>query len=285
MAKCRLFCLLARSSRRAVIFRRGPSQKVLMVAWTRGHARVSDRFEEGQWLNGRLYERRCDLSPSGEHLLYFAAQWRKPMRSWTAISKVPYFTALALLPKGDTYGGGGLFQGPRAVALSHPYSSPYTGPTLAPGFSLPRGFEVASLGLNSDAGEDFPLYGMRLEREGWSFTNSGRRFPWVLHKSQPTGRLVLEQRIVGVNERRGAGDWWMVEYALQLHDERVFELGRCDWADWDDCGDLLYARDGVLYRLRRRYLGAPDEAHAKTLIDLRDRGFETIAAPAHAKRW
>jgi hypothetical protein len=58
----RLHVLLARRSGRGVVLRRGPSERVALVAWD------TDRhgFELGQWFHGRIYERRCDLSPSGE---------------------------------------------------------------------------------------------------------------------------------------------------------------------------------------------------------------------------
>src|SRR5262249_25498999 len=52
-------------------------------------------------VQGRIYERRCDLTPAGDRLVYFAASFRQPLHSWTAISRPPYLTALALWPKGD----------------------------------------------------------------------------------------------------------------------------------------------------------------------------------------
>ena len=159
--KCRLFVILARSAANAVILRRGPSRAVELVRWDLSR----DRFEEGQWLRGRVYERRCDLSPSGEYLLYFAAKWGTPMDTWSAVSRPPYFTALALWPKGDAWGGGGMFERERRVVLNHPYGDP--DPKLAPGFRLPKRFEVRELGLRGRGGEDFPLHGMRLRRDGW----------------------------------------------------------------------------------------------------------------------
>ena len=69
----RLYAILARESHRAVVFRRGPSKQVLLVSWNTD----TDAFTEGQWLKGRIYERRCDLSPDGELLLYFAANWKE----------------------------------------------------------------------------------------------------------------------------------------------------------------------------------------------------------------
>ena len=99
----RLSVLLAQASDVAVILRRGPSKQVLMIRW----ARDTDRFYLGQWFKGRVYECRCDLSPDGEQLIYFAANQREPHFSWTAVSRPPYFTALAYWPKGDCWGGGG----------------------------------------------------------------------------------------------------------------------------------------------------------------------------------
>src|SRR5688572_31305259 len=47
------------------------------------------------------------LSPDGEHLIYFAANYAEhhPLQTWTAVSRPPYFTALALRQKGNAWGG------------------------------------------------------------------------------------------------------------------------------------------------------------------------------------
>ena len=98
-----MFVLLARKAPVAVVFRRGPSKHVLLVRWNLS----DDSFEAGQWLKGRVYERRCDVSEDGERLIYFAANYRArdAQRTWTAVSRPPDFTALALWPKGDAWGG------------------------------------------------------------------------------------------------------------------------------------------------------------------------------------
>ena len=101
----RIYVLLARDAPKAVVFRRGPSNHVLLIKWDL----AEDSFEVGQWLKGRIYERRCDLSPDGELLVYFAADFRRSIGSWSAVSRPPFFTALALWPKGNCWGGGGLF--------------------------------------------------------------------------------------------------------------------------------------------------------------------------------
>ena len=42
-----------------------------MIGWNLN----TDEFTLGQWLYGRIYEYRCDLSPDGRYLLYFAARY------------------------------------------------------------------------------------------------------------------------------------------------------------------------------------------------------------------
>ncbi|EGF90901.1 hypothetical protein ABI_23130 [Asticcacaulis biprosthecium C19] len=91
----RLFAIIARQTRKAVVFRRGPSRTVLLLTWDL----ESDTLTAGQWFKGRIYERRCDLSPDGELLCYFAAKHHGRPGTWTAISRPPYLKALALWEK------------------------------------------------------------------------------------------------------------------------------------------------------------------------------------------
>src|SRR4051794_10940713 len=94
----RIHVLLARNAPLGVVIRRGPSNQVCSLLWDRR----SDQFQVGQWLKGRIYERRSDLSPDGKHLIYFAmnGRWTSEAKgAWTAISKAPYLKALALFPK------------------------------------------------------------------------------------------------------------------------------------------------------------------------------------------
>lgn len=67
----RLHAILARRGSNAVVFRRGPSDKAAVIGWDRSN----DTFTLGQWLRGRIYPLRCDLSPSGKYLIYFAAKY------------------------------------------------------------------------------------------------------------------------------------------------------------------------------------------------------------------
>ena len=67
----RIHAVIARERCRAVVFRRGPSNKVAVIGWDLN----TDEFTIGQWFYGRIYEYRCDLSPDGQYLLYFAAKY------------------------------------------------------------------------------------------------------------------------------------------------------------------------------------------------------------------
>src|SRR2546430_12168249 len=42
----RLYAILARNAARAILFRRGPSKRVLLILWNM----ENDTFDEGQWL-------------------------------------------------------------------------------------------------------------------------------------------------------------------------------------------------------------------------------------------
>ncbi|HEX6639267.1 MAG TPA: hypothetical protein VF033_16550 [Steroidobacteraceae bacterium] len=76
----RIFGISARAATRVVLIRRGPSKRVLLLTWDT----VRHEFLAGQWFKGRIYEERCDLSPSGEKFIYLAANQKGPLYSWTA---------------------------------------------------------------------------------------------------------------------------------------------------------------------------------------------------------
>jgi hypothetical protein len=282
----RIYAILAQKSPLAAVFRRGPSKQVALLRWNTD----THEFEFGQWFKGRIYERRCDLSPSGEKLIYFAAKYREPLRTWTAISRPPYFTALALWPKGDAWGGGGLFENERTILLNHRADERQ----LADGFRLPKGLTVKPFGNHPGRGEDDPIWSSRLARDGWVLQDAGawhenRRGaelsfeyerPQIWNKAR--GHWAIELRLLGVHERDGP--WYVLEHKVINSDrETVLQLGRSDWADWSHSGDVLFARDGRLYCITvsgRHGLGKPMK-----LIDLRGYRFEPVESQPAASLW
>lgn len=289
-SQVRLYAIIARSSPWAVAFRRGPSKQVQLIRWNT----ETDELVHGQWFKGRIYERRCDLSPDGQLLIYFAAKNKKPMYSWTAVSRPPYLTALALWPNGAAWGGGGMFASSTQIELNH-------GPgqaVLAPELSLPRALRVRPFGGQPGWGEDDPVWSMRLERDGWRQTafptktkdDFGAKVwiefspPITWEKKNPKNpkQYSLELEILGIKER--GGPWWITEHSIFAKDD-VINLGRSDWADWSHSGDLLYARDGRLFRLRCKGGHLLDMEESEEVADFRTSKFEPMEAPPEARKW
>lgn len=199
----RIYGFVARDARKAVLLRRGPSKQVRLLAWDL----ETDRIKPGQWLKGRIYERRCDLSPDGSLFAYFAAKHRGPVAAWTAVCRPPMLTALTFFPKDDCWGGGGLFTNERSLSLNHimaahhdvlPEKKRTKGrktpkymkiPGLRPwevigdeGVPFTRGLSgtarntlnlrISPLGEHSGRGEDNPIEDMRLRRDGWTIAET-----------------------------------------------------------------------------------------------------------------
>lgn len=303
----RIYALIAREGRRAVIIRRGPSKTARLLTWNL----KSDRIVPGQWLKKRVYERRSDLSPDGRKLIYFAADWRAPYGTFTAISTPPYFSALALWPKGDAWGGGGHFRDADTVLLNH-RPERYQGCeefTLADGFQLPPRIKIEPLGTGSGWGEDDPVRFWRMQRDGWQLVQEGSHARWQGFG----GRFAFERRRpeiveIPLRDRRGRiayavrmtlpayGDRhgrWNVELASIVcprwhgRPDILRDLGRVDWVDLDHNGDVLWAWDGLIWRLK---LNSADPASdidraPKLVADLNGMAFEAMETPAKAMRW
>lgn len=289
----RLYAILAREARTGVIFRRGPSKQVQLIRWDLR----DDSFEHGQWLMGRIYERRCDLSPSGRLLVYFAATNRAPYGSWTAISKPPFFTALALWPKGNAWGGGGVFEDEDTLLLNH--SLEWDNVELADGFRLKPGMQIKPCGERSGRGEDKPINGMMRERDGWRSVEGGEghfgdlnattlyRFskPQIMEKLGPNGRR-LQMILYAVGRRNEA--WYDIDHRVIDRDGAVLvDLAESSWADWDG-GDLVFARHGCLYRMSKsRFRDYPDKGEEAfhCLHDFSNARFQAVAATRDAMQY
>jgi len=125
----------------------------------------NDHFEKGQWFKGRIYERYCDLSPSGRYLVYWAGNQKAPYYHWTAVSRPPYLTAISLWPNNGSVGGG-LFESENHLMLT------YLSKRKAQGTPLPNGFKIEAW-----TGDYLAPLGhvmeSRLVREGWKQTQQG----------------------------------------------------------------------------------------------------------------
>ena len=269
----RLHALLARDSRAAVIIRRGPSRKVAIIGWDR----EKDTFQMGQWLNGRIYERRCDLSPDGRHLVYFAmnGRWQSEvLGSWTAVSKAPYLKALSLWPKGDCWNGGGLFISNDKFWLNEGLCGHKT-MHEAPGLK----HQSKSPWPGSYGGECPGVYYVRLQRDGWKLVDNkpdgaGGRIThftkrindyWSLHKyahetiNHPVGRSCYFDEHSLYNEKT----------------QDVIAHPDWEWAEVDG-SRMVWAAVGALFTgcLERKGM-----TRVKQLFDFNGMKYERIQAP------
>lgn len=240
----------------------------------------------GQWLNGRVYERRCDLSPNGEYLVYFAANYKPPYGTWTAISRPPYFTALALWPKGDAWGGGGLFDSNgKGITLNHRPSEMKMGE----GFKLPADFRVRPLGERSGWGEDDPILSYRLKRDGWKRIQNGKwkenrhgsaiwikyTEPEIWEKKSKSEEASVMIELHGIKEK--LGPWYVQELNYHAKGKHV-SLGRCDWADIAPSGVLFFSNQGKLYK-------AMPNGVCEVVTDFSQCSFTEVPPAPEAKKW
>lgn len=290
----RIYFLLAREAPVAVVLRRGPSNRVQMLKWDT----KLDTFEKGQWLKGRVYEYRMDLSPSGKYVVYLAANYSRKFDTWTAVSKPPYFTALALWPNMGAWGGGGLFMSDSKLMLNHGVDHM----DLVDGFELGKKFRVERWNLTAGRGEDEPINHTRMTRDGWELVDAGGssgysssgRVGWVVSPAQiyrkraraSCGGHVLNRLLLGVNER--GGPWYMLEFSITDKDgNQLLDLGRCDCADLDSNGDVLFAREGRIFRLPvpAKTKGGLQMRTATMLVDLNDEKFVEVVPTIQARTW
>ena len=297
MARCTTYGILARDGRSAAIFRRGPTRSTLLLRWWLG----SDRIEEGQWLGSRVHPERSDLSPDGTYLLYFAGDWRRSrgFGTYTVVSRMPFFTALALWPVGDTWCGGGLFASPRRVALDHRSSKM----TLAPGFAVPKGWRVEQIPPLRPLSSPGSYMGnaverARLLRDGWAVADGTAQRdthgtlvtiepPLTFSRPQPGGTIVLSRLTHGLSRVNGPSR----QTSMRLTSSRgrlLRQIDDSDWADFTPNGDLLLGRGGCLYRLpatRVPALAAEPLEDARVVADLRPLSFHRRPPTREAMRW
>src|SRR5215210_6275070 len=88
---CRLFVYLARDAPIGAVLRRGPNDWVRLSLWRTD----VDAFEHGQWMKGRVYERRSDLSADGAFFVAFVRRSGGPFASGTPLANRDTWVAVS----------------------------------------------------------------------------------------------------------------------------------------------------------------------------------------------
>lgn len=268
----RLHVLLASESSAAVVIRRGPSRHTAVIGWDR----KTDRFKVGQWLYGRIYERRCDLSPDGRHLIYFAmnGRWNSTVKgSWTAISRAPYLKALTLFAKGDCWHGGGLF-----VSANEYWLNDGCGHEKQRDDS--RLIQAKTYPWHEAYGGECPgVYYVRLQRNGWAMK-------YTAPDSAGGQVAVFEKRVSAhwqlrkiahatVHHPVGKGCYFDEHELWNSRTDETITCPNWEWAEVDG-GRIVWAQEGKLFA---GHLGAKGPGSVKELQDFNALLFEKLEAP------
>jgi hypothetical protein len=268
-----LFIYLAREAPIGVVLRRGPSDWVRLSLW---HVN-EDRFEHGQWMRARVFERRSDLSADGSLFVAFVRGPAGPAQgnadTWVAVSQPPWFTALALWFVGGTYYTGGYFPDRQRLWLGWDSPEPDEG-------QLPAWFKMTSErppyidGTNDWT--DRTVWMNRLLRDGWTRQGDATQETW--ERTSPADGAILAMRILSNTDFRAYGGRYAIEYAVSAEPGGPeAELGRATWADWDQRGRLIIARDGRLLQWQ--------PSGFTVIADFNDQTPDPQPAPAWATDW
>jgi hypothetical protein len=249
----RLHVLTARDCAQAVVLRRGPAGRTATVGWNR----QDDSFTPGQWLKGRIYEHRSDLSPDGRHLVVFAG--KGGTHWWTAVSRAPWLAAIAFLPQDSTWCGGGAFVAPGEVWLNGGGefdALPAGELRQAPSTALPH---------SADGFHTGPTFVAMMQARGW-LHGGGHSYAARLFRDLPWGGQVEMTFALGARNRAIVSNRYAVIDATGVRRETDWE-----WADlWQ--GRLQYAARGCLW---------DQDAHGepRLIADFRAMTYEERRAP------
>jgi hypothetical protein len=275
--RTRLTVLFASAAPKAVILRRGPKTHWHLIVWDL----ETDTFTHGQWMKGLV--KLWDLSPRGDKLIYWAAQYHRRAISERSSPPLGPFDPLRAAPVGQAkqrrktprY-----LRAPVGLRRSpHPVTATWTA------ISSPPYFTALAI---------WPAYG--------HWTGDGVfQSDHEIFVREPETRMVPIERIAipprirtrslpAVSLKRCARG---PSHGENPQDGAVWQGlvdGGAKWVEWvhlHSKGDLLFACDGRIYRLHgwrdlpaERYL-----AEAQSIADFNDMRFQMLSAPREAMRW
>jgi hypothetical protein len=240
----RIHLLAARTAPVVIVLRRKPTRVFHVLRWdTR-----TDTIEAGSWFFGRIYEKRCDVSPDGAWMIYFAAA-PGSAKTWTGLAQPPWLKALAWHAGTGTWLGGGFWRDAGTLCVTA-YPG-WAAPDLQSDRAAKLPFAVARHDWRRDAG-DLEVLTHRFDRD------------WEIDAGQSAPRTTVAS---GGNWSVRGVTWSWTRRPTPKHpalrvrgpvdtatgftfvlDEEPALLADADWAEYDALGQLVFARAGVLYR-------------------------------------
>jgi len=303
----RIFFIKAREANKAVLFRHGPTKWTQMLIWDLDN----DSIEPGQWIDKKIQVRRCDISPSGNYLIYLIDHEEyQPSRSITRtiISRPPYWTALAAWEHENTlFGtGGGLFDDEDIIVLNvNNRVEPL------PELPIPASINIATKKVGNDysvwKGQINTLLDHRLQREGWAeiaddefvaaeTSGIAYRNPnpfWAelqpaslepivprLWKKAITNSTSLLRISFYHSEHRKNFDLFYI-----AKKDKKTKLEGIKWADTDDNKRIIATKEGRLYASKVLGDGSVDYVNLELVFDLNPQEPKRILTPENMKHW
>jgi hypothetical protein len=239
-----VYCVTDPEARVAAVLERRPRQWWRVGRWDL----AAGTYEPGAWFRGSLYPQRCDLSPGGRWLAYFArtnyeTDWPAG-QEFNAVSRLPWLTALAAWREYGTWSRGHHFV-PEVGAWE--VGEPTVGDATA--CRAACGMQVT-----------VPAHFATERRRGWRESDSTpRRDPEDVWDERREVEMVkpspaVPPFVLSVRGRFAAfrsADLWVPDsaaYALSRGGDGDTEtLWGAQWVDWTSAGLLaVVTRDGAL---------------------------------------
>jgi len=265
----RLHVILAKNSSQAIIIRRGPSKRVATIGWDRRN----DSFTIGQWLKGKIYPYRSDISPDGVFWLYFAMSDKNQM--WTAVAKPPYLKALDFYSKNCAWNGGGLFASARSYWLNdggctlHKRERSNSGLAVLPQWGDEPNWQ----------GECPGVYFLRLVRDGWNQQEGeqiGRHNYITKFYKRINGLWQLQKLFYsGLNQPIGKSPYYESHALYNAKHGITVEMLNAEWADVDK-NRIVWAEEGKIMSGRMSKSGLAGQT---MLFDTNPLVFTELTAP------